>query len=157
MINIITIALTHHTKKFIAICVADLLALCSKTGTKEAVFTVSSVFSSSELWNSLQCDLWNIICDSVSCWLLVSQLKSAPFVFKAKDADGAAFKVPVCGCNFECNLTQTEMKYELILVVISVVFSQILYKNDPFIKLTQGLHDLFVGLSSQQSFGLSSL
>ncbi len=78
-------------------------------------------------------------------------------MFKPKDADGAAFKVPVCGCNFECNLTQTEMKYELILVVISVVFSQILYKNDPFIKLTQGLHNLFVGLSSQQSFGLSAL
>ncbi len=49
MINIVTVALTLHTKKLIAICVADLLALCSKTGTKEAMFTVSSVFSSSDL------------------------------------------------------------------------------------------------------------
>lgn len=77
-------------------------------------------------------------------------------MFKAKDADGA-----VCGCNFGCNLTRMKMKYGF-LVVISVAFSQILYKNDPFINLTQGLHNglqcqdnLFVGLSSQQSLGLS--
>lgn len=46
---------------------------------KNTTITVSLVFPSSDHWNPLQYNLWSIFYDSsVSCWLLVNQLKSTP-------------------------------------------------------------------------------